>query len=142
MSRYRPEVTAAALNARSRGTFPGLLGLEVTVAEQDRLSMRVAVQTVMLAPNGYMHAAVVVALADTACGYGTYSHLPEGATGFTTIELKSNFLGTAREGVVVCEARPVHLGRSTHVWDAEVHHEGTGRRVALFRCSQLVLWPK
>jgi len=142
MSRYRPEVSAEALNARSRNTFPGLLGLEVLVAQQDLVRMRMVVQPAMLAPNGYMHAAAVIGIADTACGYGTASHLPEGAASFTTIELKSNFLGTARDGVVVCDARAAHLGRSTHVWDADVHHEATGRRIALFRCTQLVLWPK
>ena len=68
--------------------------------------------------------------------------LPQGASGFTTLELKANFLGTAREGAIACLARPVHLGRTTQVWDAEVTLEGTETRLALFRCTQMVLWPK
>jgi uncharacterized protein (TIGR00369 family) len=101
-----------------------------------------AVGKQVMAPNGYLHAASVVALADTSCGYGCRAALPEGASGFTTIELKANFLGTAREGAIACRATPTHLGRTTHVWDAVVSVEGTGARIATFRCTQMVLWPK
>ena len=96
----------------------------------------------VMAPNGFLHAAAVVALADTSCGYGCVAHLPQGASGFTTLELKANFVGTAREGAIACLATPVHLGRTTQVWDAEVTLEGTETRLALFRCTQMVLWPK
>jgi 1,4-dihydroxy-2-naphthoyl-CoA hydrolase len=94
----------------------------------------------LLAPNGYLHAAAVIALADTASGYGCVAALPDGATGFTTIELKANFLGTATEGAVRCEAMCVHGGRTTQVWDATVTSEETGKTVALFRCTQLLLY--
>ncbi|HUK05465.1 MAG TPA: PaaI family thioesterase, partial [Burkholderiales bacterium] len=93
-------------------------------------------------PNGFLHAATVVALADTSCGYACAANLPQGASGFTTLELKTNFLGTAREGALFCRATPAHLGRTTQVWDAVVTIEGTDRRIALFRCTQMVLWPK
>ena len=95
----------------------------------------------MLAPNGFLHAATIVALADTSAGYATIAHLPEGAGGFTTIELKTNFLGTLTEGLLLCTATAVHSGRLTQVWDAEVRSEDS-RRLALFRCTQMVLWPK
>jgi uncharacterized protein (TIGR00369 family) len=95
-----------------------------------------------MAPNGFLHAASVIALADTACGYGCVSSLPPGATGFTTVELKSNFMGTARAGDTLgCRARLVHGGRSTQVWDAEVTDEA-GKTLALFRCTQMVLYPR
>jgi len=90
-----------------------------------------------------MHEASVIALVDTACGYGCIASRPEGATGFTTIGLKTNFLGTAKEGEVVsCTARLLHGGRMTQVGDAEAVNEATGRTIALFRCTQMVLWPK
>src|SRR3954471_16367919 len=98
------------LNALSEGHFPGLLGFTVVAVHDDGLSARMPVRPDLLAPNGYLHAAVVVGLADTACGYGCRLTLPEGATGFTTIELKSNFLGTVREGVLTCRARVIHAG--------------------------------
>jgi uncharacterized protein (TIGR00369 family) len=107
-----------------------------------------AVRREVMAPNGFLHAASVVALADTSCGYGCVAALPEGARGFTTIELKANFMGTAREGVIRCRATPVHLGRTTQVWDAVVwgerqdegRAEGAAKPIALFRCTQMVLW--
>jgi 1,4-dihydroxy-2-naphthoyl-CoA hydrolase len=103
---------------------------------------QVRVRDELLAPNGFLHAGTIVTLADTMCGYGCIAHLPEGAENFTTVELKSNHLGTAREGTIEVEARPVHLGRTTQVWDAVVKHQDTGKTIALFRCTQMVLWPK
>jgi uncharacterized protein (TIGR00369 family) len=88
-----------------------------------------------------LHAAVVIALADTTCGYGTFTDLPDGAQNFTTIELKSNFLGTARNGGITCVATRVHSGRTTQVWDATVTDEASGKTIALFRCTQLILYP-
>lgn len=130
-------LTPAALNALGAGHLPGLLGLEFTHAESGLVRAQLTVRPELLAPNGFLHAASVIALADTACGYGTRTLLPEGA-GFTTIELKSNFLGTAREGTVTCEARAVHAGRTTQVWDAGVR-DPRGKVMALFRCTQAVL---
>jgi 1,4-dihydroxy-2-naphthoyl-CoA hydrolase len=95
-----------------------------------------------MAPNGYLHAATIVALADTSCGYGTFLSLPEGAEGFTTVELKCNFLGTRRAGVIGCEARMVHGGRTTQVWDATVTDAEGGKPLALFRCTQMILYPR
>jgi len=129
------------LNALTDGRFPGLIGFTVVDVHDDGLSARLEVRPELLAPNGYLHAATVIALADTACGYGCLAHLPQGAENFTTIELKSNFLGTAREGTLACVAIPAHLGNTTQVWDAVVTDRGRDRRIALFRCTQLVLWP-
>jgi 1,4-dihydroxy-2-naphthoyl-CoA hydrolase len=140
-SSFRPELTAEVFNSRSRGHLPGLTGVEVLRVSPEGVESRMAVRREVMAPNGFLHAASVIALADTSCGYGCVAHLPQGASGFTTIELKTNFLGTARDGAIVCRARPVHLGRTTQVWDAEVSVEGSGARIALFRCTQMVLWP-
>jgi uncharacterized protein (TIGR00369 family) len=92
-----------------------------------------------LSPTGFLHAASVVALADSACGFGCQHALPEGATGFTTAEPKAHFLGTSRQGGVRCIARLVHGGRTTQVWDAEVKRESDGKTIALFRCTQILL---
>jgi 1,4-dihydroxy-2-naphthoyl-CoA hydrolase len=139
---FRPELTADVFNRRSAGHLPGLAGVEMLSVTAEAVQSRMAVRQEVMAPNGFLHAASVVALADTSCGYGCIAHLPQGASGFTTIELKSNFLGTARDGAVACRAVPVHLGRTTQVWDAVVSVEGSGAKIALFRCTQMVLWPK
>ena len=122
--------------------LPGHMGLEILSVKPDELRSRMKVQQKICAPNGFLHAASVVALADTACGYATINNLPRGAYGFTTIELKTNFIGTALEGGVSCIARLVHKGRSTQVWDAEVTADETNRKIAFFRCTQMILWPK
>lgn len=115
-----------------------LLGVEVVEAGGGAAVTRLAVGPELLAPNGYLHAGAVVTLADVACGYGCMASLPEGRTGFTTIELKANFVGTTRDGAVTCAARLLHGGRTTQVWDAEVR-DGAGKAIAHFRCTQLLL---
>ena len=128
--------------AIGEGKLPGHLGIEVLEVVEGRATMRIPLAEHHLAPNGYLHAATVIALADTACGYGCVASLPEGAIGFTTIELKSNFLGTALEGAIACEAALTHGGHTTQVWDATVINEATGKTIALFRCTQMVLYPR
>jgi uncharacterized protein (TIGR00369 family) len=137
-----PSTTHRDFNSFGRDYLPGTLGVEIVTVTADLVQSRMQVEKRHLAPNGYLHAASVITLADTSCGYGCVAALPEGASGFTTIELKSNFLGTARDGAITCRATPVHRGRSTHVWDAVVTAEGSGARIALFRCTQMILWPK
>ena len=127
------------MNGRGAGYLPRLVGVEVIKISADGVAGRMPIRPDLLAPNGYLHAASVIALADTMAGYGTIANLPEGAQTFTTIELKSNFLGTARDGAILCTATPAHLGRTTQVWDAVVTDEASGRKIALFRCTQLIL---
>lgn len=131
-----------ALNRMGAGYLPGLIGLEITSVERGRVGARLPIRPDHLAPNGYLHAATVIAAADTCCGYGCRMSLPDGAVGFTTIELKSNFLRTLTEGTLLTTATLVHGGRTTQVWDAEVLDAEDGRALALFRCTQAVLWPR
>jgi uncharacterized protein (TIGR00369 family) len=135
-----PDITVDELNEIGVGAFPGHIGMRVVAVGAGRVEAEMDVAPHHLAPNGYLHAGSVVTLADTACGYGVRTVLPDGATGFTTIELKSNFLGTALDGTIRCEARLVHGGRTTQVWDATV--TAGERTIALFRCTQLLLRPK
>ena len=134
-------ITPAQFNQRSAGRLPGLLGLVVTEVTERGLRAELLLRDALLAPNGYLHAGTLVTLADTACGYGCMSRLPEGAGGFTTVELKSNHLGTALSGTLQCLATPAHLGRTTQVWDAVVTHRESGRSLVLFRCTQMILYP-
>ena len=129
-------------NARGQGMLPGHLGLVITNVGDRLVEADMPVRRELMAPNGFLHAGSLVTLADTCAGYGCINHLPEGAKGFTTVELKSNHLGTARDGTVRCVARPLHLGRTTQVWDATVTHAESGRTLALFRCTQLVLYER
>ena len=137
-----PTTTREHFQSFGAGHLPGHLGVQILTVSASLVESRMSVQKTVMAPNGYLHAASVVALADTSCGYGCVAALPQGSSGFTTIELKSNFLGTARDGAILCRATPLHLGRTTQVWDAVVTSEASGAKIALFRCTQMVLWPK
>jgi uncharacterized protein (TIGR00369 family) len=134
------KISLQDLQNRQKGTLSEMLGFEITGFDENGLTASMQIQAHHLAPNGYLHAASIITLADTACGFGCMLTLPEGANSFTTIELKSNHLGTAREGKLEVIAKPVHSGRTTQVWDATV--STAGKTIALFRCTQMVLWPK
>jgi 1,4-dihydroxy-2-naphthoyl-CoA hydrolase len=134
--------TPESFNSAGARKLPGHLGIIITEVSASRVSGELAVVEAVMAPNGYLHAGTVVTLADTLSGYGCVVSLPVDATGFTTIELKSNHLGTARDGTIVGVATPLHLGKTTQVWDAVVTHKESGRTLAVFRCTQMILYAK
>ena len=131
---------AAMFRERQVGHLPGELGMEWETIVSGRAVGGFTVEKKHMAPNGFMHAASAVALLDSACGYACVASLPEGASGFTTVEIKANYLGTAKIGErVACEARLVHGGRMTQVWDAEATNTATGKLIAVFRCMYIIL---
>jgi uncharacterized protein (TIGR00369 family) len=136
----RVKVTLEQLNDAGAELFPGLVGIEFDDYSDGVVRARLELRSELQAPNGYLHAGALVTLADTACGYGCFLTKPDDATGFTTIELKTNFLRSAQEGTITCEARLVHGGRTTQLWDAAIAG-ADGRTMALFRATQLLLYP-
>ena len=137
-----PNQSAERLNEFGKTRLPGMLGLQILSCEPSLVTGRIPVTAPLIAGTGFLWAPVVIALADTLCAYGTGENLPEGARSFTTVELKTNFLGTVAEGGAIAgRATPVHRGRTTQVWDAVVTDEATGKPIALFRCTQLLLYP-
>ena len=137
-----PVDQSAVFNDSVGNTLPAHLGLECVSLVHGKAVFRLPVKECVLAPNGYLHAGSVVTLADSASGMGCMASLPEGAQSFTTIELKSNFMGTARDGAVRAEATLVHGGRMTQVWEAIVTNEETGKIIARFSCTQMILYPR
>jgi len=135
-------LTAENFNQFGAGKLPGHLRIIITHVSATEIAAELEITETLMAPNGFLHAGTVITLADTCAGYGCIVNLPPGATGFTTIELKSNHLGTAREGTIVSSAKPAHLGKTTHVWDAIVSHKESGKTMALFRCTQLILYAR
>lgn len=135
-------LTPTHFNKFGADNLPGHLGIVITHVAAGEVKSELLVRSVLMAPNGFLHAGSVVTLADTSAGYGCVANLPPGAMGFTTVELKSNHLGTARDGTIECHATAAHLGKTTQVWDAVVTHKESGKTIALFRCTQMVLYPK
>ena len=136
-----PILTLERANDHSQGTLTDVLGLEYLAISPQKICSRMTITQKHRSPTGYVHAASIIALADTTCGCGTHINLPKGNAGFTTLELKSNFLGTLPAGELYCEAVPEHLGRTSQIWSATVT-DGHGKRIALFRCSQIILYPQ
>ena len=122
-----------------RGRLPGEFGIELLDVGHGLADARMELRPEHLAPNDFLHAATVIAIADSCAGMGCLASLPAEAGGFTTIELKTNFLGTARQGALRCAARLVHAGSRTQVWDSTVMREEDERVIALFRCTQFLL---
>lgn len=137
-----PNDRVASLNEFFRDKVPGMFGCEVTDVSPERAEGRLTVTEPLIAGTGFLFAPVVIGMADFLCAAAIRPHLPDGAS-FTTLEVKTNFVSSAREGdVVTAEAHPVHIGRTTQVWDATVTNVTTGRLMALFRNTQLVLSPR
>lgn len=134
-------ITTESANAFGRDFLPGYLGLHFTEVTRGRAAAELSIKKHHIAPNGFLHAATVIALADTTAGYGCVASLPEGASGFTTVNLNCNFLGTAREGSIRTLATLRHGGRTIQHWDSEVF-DPTGKLMATFRCTQMILWPR
>lgn len=134
--------TPESFNRAGAKKLPGYLGIVITEVDPSRVCGELPVVESVIAPNGYLHAGTIVTLADTLAGYGCVANLPPDAIGFTTIELKSNHLGTALDGTIAGAATPVHRGKTTQVWDSIITHKETGRTLAVFRCTQLILYSK
>jgi 1,4-dihydroxy-2-naphthoyl-CoA hydrolase len=132
--------SVAAFDRFGEGYLASHLGIEMIAVSPREIIGQVRIRRELMSPNGSLHGGTLVAVADNLCGYGSIINLPQEASGFTTIELTCNFLGMASSGILRCEARPLHLGRSTHVWDAALSEAGSGRRLAMVRCTQMVLW--
>ncbi len=139
---FNHQLTKESFNHIGKNCLPGLLGIVITELKENCIAAEIEITNSHFAPNGYIHAAAVVALADTTAGYGCIAHLPENGKSFTTIELKSNFLSSAKTGTMICEAIPLHLGKTTQLWDVTVKHKETHKTMALFRCTQLIIYNK
>ena len=139
---FNQQLTIDQFNFFGKECLPGLLGIKITELKENFISAEIEITSSHFAPNGYIHAGSLVTLADTLAGYGCIAHLPENGNSFTTIELKSNFLSSAKSGTMICEARPLHLGKTTQLWDATVRHKESNKVMALFRCTQLIIYNK
>jgi len=136
------KITADDINERGKDYLPGHLGIQIISVDVGKVSAEMEIKQFHLAPNGFLHAGSVVTFADSCAGFGCAANIPNGANGFTTIELKSNFLGTLLDGVIACSASLVHGGKTTQVWDAIVSDKNSDKRLALFRCTQMILYPQ
>ena len=137
---FNPKYTPAYLNEFSKNHFPELVGITITSVSENKMTAEMKVAKKLFAPNGFVHAGSIVTLADSVAGYSTIAHLPENGKSFTTIELKSNFMRAKRDGTIEYESTPEHLGRTTQVWRVIVRDKETKKKIAIFSCTQMILY--
>ncbi len=128
-----------SLNQFTANKHPGHVGVSLSLCEADRVEGSLVVTEPVVAGTGFLWAPVVITLADWLCAAAMSANLNEDES-FTTVELKTNFLGSAKVGETVTGvATPQHRGGSTNVWDVEVKNQDKDKVIALFRCTQMIL---
>jgi uncharacterized protein (TIGR00369 family) len=119
--------------------FAVLMGVTFVAADKERVIATMTVRPDLCTAGHILHGGAVMALADGVGAAATVINLPEGAKGTTTIESKTNFVGSAKEGeTVTATATPIHRGRRTHVWQTRIEAQ-EGRLVAVVTQTQMVL---
>ena len=119
--------------------YAHLLQIEIVEASKEGIRGKLKVRPEMCTAGHILHGGAIMSFADTLGAFAAMHVLPEGANGTTTLESKTNFLGSAKEGeTVVGHCTPVHVGRRTSVWQTKITTEA-GRNVALVTQTQMVL---
>lgn len=131
----------AELTKSIRSAMPlcDLLGMDVEEMSSERVVMSIEWAPQLCTSGGGLHGGLLMALADSAGAACAASNLPADATGTSTIESKTNFLGAVREGRVVATARPLHVGSTTIVVETELRRAADERLIAKVAQTQIVL---
>lgn len=118
--------------------FAELMGLEIVERDKARIVGRLTVRPDLCTSGEILHGGAYMALADTLGAVGAFLNLPPGAR-TTTLESKTNFLGSAKVGqAVIAETTPLHIGRRSSVWQTRITSE-EGRLLALVTQTQLTM---
>ena len=120
MAETNPEITPEQIAAWLPDTFPGDMAIEPTEITEEVAKGRMVIDRRHLHPGGFVHGGVWTALGDSVAAWATFRNLPPNHD-FTTIELKLNVFAAGKLGdEIVCEARPLHVGKSTAVIEARM----------------------
>jgi len=119
--------------------FSRLMGVEIDEATPERICGRLQVTADLCTTGDILHGGAAMAFADSLGAIGAFLTLPEGASGTTTIESTSKFLGAAPVGTtLIGETEPIKVGRRLSVWQTRIRTED-GRDVSLVTQTQLTL---
>ena len=130
--------TAEQLQKLIQPLFPGLMGVEIREATQDRIVASMLVRPDLCTAGGVCHGGAFMAFADTIGAIGTVMNLAP-STRTTTIESKTNFLGGAPVNTrITAESTPLHRGKTTQVWQTMIRNEA-GKLCAVVTQTQMVL---
>ncbi len=137
-SLWRREASAEAINARMPGTAPGLLGIRITAVTEDGLEAEMPVDERHIQPFGILHGGVSVVLSETLGSLAASCASPEGRV-VVGLEVNANHLAAVPKGQkVTATCRPLHVGRSTQVWQTEIRR-ADGRLACVSRLTVAVM---
>jgi 1,4-dihydroxy-2-naphthoyl-CoA hydrolase len=120
---YDPTITPDRLNPLAKNTLGEHIGIEITEVGEDFLRGRMPVDNRTRQPYGLLHGGASVALAETLGSVASAFVVDRSKYDCVGLEINANHVRGVREGFVTATARPVHLGKTTHVWDIRIHDE-------------------
>lgn len=139
MSIFHASFTPAGITAFGAGSMPGTLGMECIEIGTDFMRMRMPVDRRTHQPYGMLHGGASVALGETIGGVASAAVLgPHSDRIPVGLEINANHVRSVREGEVVATLRPLHLGRTTHVWDIRVETPD-GKLVSVIRLTNAIV---
>jgi uncharacterized protein (TIGR00369 family) len=113
------------------------LGIELVEVTPDRVVARLKVSEKLMTVGGTLHGGTLMAFADSVGAAGTVANLAEGQR-TATLESKTNFIAGCRSGTVQAEAKPIHKGKRTHVWETRITDEA-GKLLSVTTQTQMIL---
>lgn len=134
---WTPELIREQFDHRLGTLFNGHVGIEFVDAGYGFAKLRLPIRKEILQPAGVVHGGAVCTLADVSAGVAAHVSYPPG-TELVTVELKINFIAGLREGALLSEAAPLHIGRRTSVWEVRINHD-SGRHVAFASCTFMIV---
>jgi 1,4-dihydroxy-2-naphthoyl-CoA hydrolase len=126
------------VNERNRDCLPGRLGIEFTGATDDSVTARMPVDARTHQPAGMIHGGASVALAETLASWGATFVVDRNLKHCVGLEINANHVRAVGKGHVIGTARPLHLGRSTQIWEARIVDE-QDKLVCIARVTMAVL---
>ena len=126
------------LNRIHNGTAVSALGIEITAAGEDSLSGTMPVDQRTLQPWGLLHGGASVLLAETLGSAASMCCVDQTKSLCVGLEVNANHVRGVRDGVVTGVARPIHLGRTSHVWGLEIR-TADDRLVCIARLTATVI---
>jgi 1,4-dihydroxy-2-naphthoyl-CoA hydrolase len=141
MADEQPKMDMDSFIEFTRGTLPDVLGIEFLEVTPGRLVARMPVGRQVHQPFGLLHGGASVVLAETLASMGGWLNIDQGRQSAVGLEINANHLRSVRDGHVTGVATPIHLGRSTHVWDIRITDDND-KLVCVSRCTIAVVSQK
>ena len=133
-----PDITVADLNKMNAGTMSGCIGIEFLEIGEDFITARMPVDERTIQPYGLLHGGASVALAETLGSVGAHCSIDASKFASVGLEINANHIRSVKSGYVYGKSTPIHLGRSTHIWEIKITTE-EGKLVCISRITMAII---